>query len=166
MSKLPTSWKQYLDSMPLEDIHHLLNFSEYKQNIVCPLSLLCIKILLRYLNLPRKLISKNNFSQNDQCIEKNKVDLSNMNTDSVKEVPVLFKYPKLWNLFLKHVKSKKRYEIFQIAEKTAEVANRLNVTYIVDIGSGLGHLSRILAYGFNLKVCSIETQQKLTQQAL
>lgn len=37
--------------------------------------------------------------------------------------------------------------------------------YIVDIGSGLGHLVRMLSYGYGLKVCGIEAQNKLNTQA-
>lgn len=41
--------------------------------------------------------------------------------------------------------------------------NRL-LLLIVDFGSGLGHLSRLLNYGYGFKVCTIEAQKELTDQ--
>lgn len=37
--------------------------------------------------------------------------------------------------------------------------------YVVDVGSGLGHLARLLAYGYDLKVCCLEAQENLSCQA-
>ncbi|KAK6643535.1 hypothetical protein RUM43_005045 [Polyplax serrata] len=134
--KLPGSWKELLKEIAVEDFHTILNIYQKNQTSICPLSIICIRVLVQHLMLPRQMPGSDSTS-----------------------------HPKLWNLFLKHVKPKKCYEIFKVAETVAEIAKRLNISYIVDIGSGLGHLSRVLAYGYDLNVCSIETQIKLTTQA-
>lgn len=51
---------------------------------------------------------------------------------------------------------------FQICYQSA---SDTNCFYIVDLGSGLGHLSRILNYGYDFKVCTIEAQKNLSDQA-
>jgi protein-L-isoaspartate O-methyltransferase len=48
---------------------------------------------------------------------------------------------------------------------TANVAQTESCQYIVDIGSGLGHLARLLAYGYGLKVCCLEAQENLSHEA-
>lgn len=48
---------------------------------------------------------------------------------------------------------------------TAEVAENLDVQYIVDFGAGLGHLARSLAYGYKLNVCCLEKEPEFTKQA-
>lgn len=52
-----------------------------------------------------------------------------------------------------------------MAEVTAEAAGMLGVDYLVDIGSGLGHLSRICGYGFGLNVLSIESDNSFSYEA-
>lgn len=69
------------------------------------------------------------------------------------------------NLFWKNVKLKKRHEIMEMAKLCYNTAKRSNCFYIVDVGSGLGHLSRILAYGYKFNVLSIEASENLSLQA-
>ncbi|KAJ8966003.1 hypothetical protein NQ314_003781 [Rhamnusium bicolor] len=42
-----------------------------------------------------------------------------------------------------------------------ETALKSNCFYLVDIGSGLGHLSRMLSYGYGFKVCTFEADTSL-----
>lgn len=65
----------------------------------------------------------------------------------------------------KKIKEKKRHEIERMSQLTAGIANELGVQYIVDFGSGLGHLARLLAYGYGLNVCCLEKEAILTDQA-
>ena len=74
----------------------------------------------------------------------------------------LAKYEKL---FSKNVKLKKRHEILNFSKVCSEYAERLNVKYIVDFGSGMGHLARTLTYGYGLRVCCIEMQETLIETA-
>lgn len=69
------------------------------------------------------------------------------------------------NLFLKHVKIKKRHEVQQIAQICADCAQETNTRCIVDIGAGMGHLARSLAFKYGLHVTCIEQNTELSQQA-
>ncbi|XP_046810720.1 methyltransferase-like protein 25B [Lucilia cuprina] len=39
------------------------------------------------------------------------------------------------------------------------------VDFIIDFGAGLGHLARVLGYAYNIKVCGLEMQTELNQNA-
>lgn len=69
------------------------------------------------------------------------------------------------NLFWKSVKVKKRHEIMEMAKLCYNSAVKSGCFYIVDVGCGLGHLSRILAYGYKFKVLGIEANKIFYQQA-
>lgn len=77
----------------------------------------------------------------------------------------LTSHPKLKSVFTKRVKPKKRHEVERMSEICAETAKDCKVTHIVDFGAGLGHLSRKLAYGHGLRVCCLEQQANLADQA-
>lgn len=79
--------------------------------------------------------------------------------------PSITNHPKLKQIFTKHVKPKKRHEVEKMSRVCKEVADELGIEYIVDFGAGLGHLSRVLAYGYGLKVCCLEQNAELTKQA-
>jgi hypothetical protein len=81
------------------------------------------------------------------------------------ESPCFTQDEKLLKLFWKNVKAKKRHEISIMSKICYETAVKTDCFYIVDIGSGLGHLSRLLNYGYGFKVCTIEAQEVLSQQA-
>lgn len=51
-------------------------------------------------------------------------------------------------------------------QETFEKVIETNCRYVIDIGSGLGHLVRMLAYGYDLHVCGIEVQEQLTKIAM
>jgi len=50
----------------------------------------------------------------------------------------------------------------QICSKTAQ---QLKCFFVVDVGAGKGHLSRLLSYGYGLNVCCLEAQEDLTHAA-
>lgn len=68
-------------------------------------------------------------------------------------------------LMKKKIKQKKRHEIERMGQLTADLAKEFGVNYVVDFGSGLGHLARLLAYGYKLNVCCLEKETALTDQA-
>lgn len=65
----------------------------------------------------------------------------------------------------KNIKEKKRHEIEKMSQLTARIAKDCGVQYIVDFGAGSGHLARALAFNFGVKVCCLEQQAALTEQA-
>lgn len=72
---------------------------------------------------------------------------------------------KVNNLFLKHVKLKKRHEINLMADIVDEAAKKTKCNAIIDFGSGLGHLVRMLAYKKGMFAAGIECQRQLTEDA-
>ncbi|XP_028406922.1 protein RRNAD1-like isoform X2 [Dendronephthya gigantea] len=58
--------------------------------------------------------------------------------------------------FRRHIKPKKQYEINVLSKVIWEQTERLQCWNIVDVGAGLGHLSRLLSYGYKLRVVTIE----------
>lgn len=68
-------------------------------------------------------------------------------------------------LMKKNIKAKKQHEIEKMSQLTASIAYENGIEYIVDFGSGLGHLARLLTYGYRLNVCCLEMQRSLTDQA-
>lgn len=68
----------------------------------------------------------------------------------------------LKQLFMRHVKPKKRHETAIMAKLCADAARESEVKDIIDVGGGKGHLSRLLAYGYGLNVCCVEAQNDLT----
>lgn len=175
IQKLPRSWTEQLQRIPPEELGYLMDLKVQKQQCVWPLSLLSLRCILQYVSLPRDpdescaMYYLNNKSERTSVKyekeEKNNFIHNRIKGNNFEKKFPCFKHLKLKNLFLKHVKPKKRYEIFRMAEMTAEIAEEMSVSYVVDVGSGLGHLSRIMAYGFNLNVCCLETQLPLSKQA-
>lgn len=76
-----------------------------------------------------------------------------------------YHHPKLKYLFGKRIKPKKQHEIERMAALCANTAVDCQVKYILDFGAGLGHLSRVLGYGYGLNVCCLEQQPQLNEEA-
>lgn len=140
--KLPQSWKHFLKNVSAQTLVTLLDPNAINYKEVWPLSLLSLKSAFKHLNINREM----------------------QYTTSSKLNPFLSN-PKLQNIFKKHVKPKKRHEVQIMSEICSDTAKKCQVDYIVDFGAGLGHLSRKLAYGYQLKVCCLEQQTELTNQA-
>ncbi|XP_046839091.1 LOW QUALITY PROTEIN: methyltransferase-like protein 25B, partial [Xenia sp. Carnegie-2017] len=64
-----------------------------------------------------------------------------------------------------YVKRKKQYEIDILSKLIFEVAKKLQCWDIVDVGAGLGHLSRTLNYEYGLRVLTIEGEGCHRKQA-
>ncbi|XP_059051006.1 methyltransferase-like protein 25B isoform X2 [Achroia grisella] len=144
--KLPTSWReifQNIDPQVLGDI-----ISGNHNNYVLPLSFLSLLKTVQTYSLPRTSI---------------------YNYESFKEIHSIHDscrgHPRLKNLFLKHVKLKKRHEVTLMAEIVHHTASQVKCDAVVDFGSGLGHLVRLLAYKYDLYAAGIECQSQLTQDA-
>ncbi|XP_061709303.1 methyltransferase-like protein 25B [Cydia pomonella] len=144
-AKLPLSWQECFENMTPQDLGDILSGNPTSH--VLPLSFLSLAKSVEVLSLPRKT-----------KYEKSKKVINN-NEDSCAS------HPKLKNLFLKHVKLKKRHEISLMAEVVSSVALESNCNAVIDFGSGLGHLVRVLAYKNNLHVAGIECQSQLTEEA-
>lgn len=48
----------------------------------------------------------------------------------------------------------------------ARSCQQTSIEFVVDFGAGVGHLARILGYGYGVKVCCFEMQSDLNEQAM
>ncbi|XP_047025222.1 methyltransferase-like protein 25B [Helicoverpa zea] len=145
-NKLPSTWRKTFEHMDPQELGHIL--SNRPTNQLLPLSFLALIKTIEALTILR--------GRQNQNINK-KVTTTNL--DSCKN------HPKLKNLFLKHVKLKKRHEISLMADVVVGTALQSNCNSVIDFGSGLGHLVRVLAYRDDLYAAGIECQGQLTEEA-
>lgn len=140
--QLPSSWRAVFDN--LKDVavfSEILNLDDSADKsptaVVLPLSLLALNSCIRKLSAARR-------------------------APSITKVP-LQKNP-LKHLY-KKVNAKKCHEIDRMAELTASTALQCQTEYVVDFGAGLGHLARLLAFQHRIKICCLEQQEKLSNEA-
>ncbi|XP_072939456.1 methyltransferase-like protein 25B [Epargyreus clarus] len=148
-SKLPSIWRKCFEKMDPEDLGKIL--SGHPTRHMLPLSFLALIKFVKALEIPR-IPCKIGSDLRDEKDE-------TLNSDSCGS------HPKLKNLFLKHVKLKKRHEISLMADVVHSTALRSDCTAVVDFGSGLGHLVRVLAYKHDLYAAGLECQTQLTEEA-
>lgn len=161
---MPKSWLNVFNHIKPEDLSVLLqknNKASGNPSVVWPLSVLAVQVLLQ------KLVIKRDCKNLTWSIENSGTDTNDVpiNNKSVKTGPCYHNTKLKIALTNKRIKQKKRHEIDRMGQLTAQVADELNVKHIIDFGSGLGHLARLLTYGYNLKVCCLEQQSVLTEQA-
>ncbi|XP_055380118.1 methyltransferase-like protein 25B [Condylostylus longicornis] len=139
--KLPNSWKS-IEKVEPEKLCELLE-ENVKFTVVWPLSILSLKVIFQKLALNRK--------PPKESLQKERQEI--------------FSQKNIKNKFEKNVKLKKRHEIIYMSEITKYTANKTGAEFVVDFGAGLGHFARILYYRFNLRVCCIEMQSTLNENA-
>ncbi|XP_075976803.1 methyltransferase-like protein 25B [Anticarsia gemmatalis] len=143
--KLPKTWRDSFRDMDPQHLGEILSNKPPKQ--LLPLSFLALIKSVDALSIPRQNTYK----------PAHKIDLKNL--DNCKN------HPRLKNLFLKHVKLKKRHEISMMADVVVDTAMQTGCNAVIDFGSGLGHLVRVLAYRDDLYAAGIECQRQLTEEA-
>lgn len=138
--KLPQRWRECLENVPLKEIaSNMLKDEENKKySTIWPLSLLSFIRTCHALALNRQ--------QNIQ----------HENTSP----------PELSNIFKKHIKPKKRHELSLLPEVIHNICEKTGAKNIVDVGSGLGHLARFLAYkyGYNVTAIEMTNQQAMAEK--
>lgn len=166
---MPKSWNECLADSPPELLSDLLIPPENcAEKIVWPLSLLALRKGLQRLCISRNVRNIEHHKTMPH-LEKPKMNGMTNQNDPNNNATVDFNcltHPKI-NAILtkKNIKEKKRHEIKRMSQLSAGIASKLDVKYIVDFGSGLGHLARLLAYGHKLNVCCLEKERTLTMQA-
>ncbi|KAH8371413.1 hypothetical protein KR093_007221 [Drosophila rubida] len=147
-SKLPLSWQRHFEQLPVEALGELIQSDHNVQRtsrVVWPLELLALRQILRSLSISR--------TPNRQ------------QEDALPNCPLL-EHRKLKFMFMKCVKPKKAHEIKRMAAICARSCQKTAIDFVVDFGAGVGHLARILGYGYGIKVCCFEMQPELNQQAM
>ncbi|XP_076750959.1 methyltransferase-like protein 25B [Xylocopa sonorina] len=164
--KLPRSWRFALQDTSPQEFGKWLS-GDISCTRVWPLTLLALRQVTNILQVNRN----NEDPKSIIACEFNKIKINNNNNETFKSHrndvfnELYSKDHKFNNLFSKHVKKKKKYEIQEIAQVCAGCAYKANCKCIVDIGSGMGHLARILAFQYGLNVTCIEQDCTLLQQA-
>ncbi|XP_071794862.1 methyltransferase-like protein 25B [Asterias amurensis] len=136
---LPVSWQTSLESLTPTDISETLMSNPYagesvrsNRTSVWPLSLLAFRAATHALSLCRSV------------------------AQPAKLHPQSGRNPDLSHCYRAHVKPKKQHEIERLAEVIHLTCNQAGCHHVVDIGSGQGHLSRLLSFGYGHQVTSIE----------
>ncbi|XP_016957699.1 methyltransferase-like protein 25B isoform X1 [Drosophila biarmipes] len=142
-SKLPENWQQHLENIPLDNLEDLLQNEDHDMQLNWPLDLMDLWHELRKLCIGRA--PKKQIENSVPC--------------------PLLGHPKLKHMFLKRVKPKKQHEVRRMAEICALSHRQTPVDFVLDFGAGVGHLARILGYGYGVQVCCLEMQPDLNQQA-
>jgi len=160
---LPASWKHTLTSISPEDLADWLDHSETVQfKEPWPLSLLALKQTIQHLSLVREPVKNLNHvkaflkdTDNDQTWEFEPELLSESGGH----------HASLKHVFRKHVKPKKQYEMCRLSKLASNTCRNVGIDKVLDIGSGVGHLSRYLCYNNKLQVACVDADDKLTVSA-
>ncbi|KAF7989873.1 hypothetical protein HCN44_008547 [Aphidius gifuensis] len=162
-SKLPNSWTKILDDISPEEFGSWI-INDFKiKNHVLPLSLLSLGKLLKLLTINRDEKTNTAIS----CSNNKKIINNKLNCNDYEKYIIdnNNKILKLKNLFNKNVKEKKRYEIENFSKYCSYISYVSNCNAIIDIGAGIGHLSRKLSYKYNKKMICIEKEKSLSDSA-
>ncbi|XP_070576997.1 methyltransferase-like protein 25B [Ptychodera flava] len=145
-ANLPGSWQDVLQDFDTEQMASLLSGQPMNNGTifqrVWPLSLLSFRAAAYALPLPRILCEK------DETFDH--VEVQNLLRKAQTS------YEPLPHHYRRHVKPKKQYEIFRLAKLINEVCTDSRCLNLVDVGAGLGHLTRLLSFGYGLHVTTVE----------
>jgi len=173
-SILSDNWKDLIDVLTPEHLAFLIDLENDAKSVtlttVWPLELLALKASIKTYSLKRKPWSR----------ERLVSALSIKEQESAEEWPGEFK--KLQQVFRKHIKPKKKHEIIRMADVASMLASKANSKAkanveaefkakeesknIVDIGGGLGHLSRLLSFGHDFDVTCMEAEGQFGKTAV
>ncbi|CAB0044499.1 unnamed protein product [Trichogramma brassicae] len=185
-SKLPSSWKTLLDQIQPDELgkwilrqtngRYIELFPIRKARVsqiryqlifshqVYPLSLIALRSFIEKVEICRDQERKD---ASFKCVSRTEVEIraEHDRTDDVPRNNKLLNDEKLDKLIMKHVKEKKRYEIPVMSEVVADCASKAKCKCVVDIGSGIGHLARALAYKYGLCLLCVEQNPDLIERA-
>ncbi|CAI5437684.1 unnamed protein product [Caenorhabditis angaria] len=153
--KLPKSWRKFITEVQLNDLIDLVNLR--KIGTILPLSIICLCQLLRRLTFSRKMVES---PEEMEIFWKGEEDIRNIASCSK------FRVITSEDIFRKRIKIKKQHEIDRIVELVRQIQeNNSEIESLVDIGAGIGHLSRIIAVQNNLAVFAVEGNEQFTISA-
>ncbi|XP_072269291.1 methyltransferase-like protein 25B [Pyxicephalus adspersus] len=151
---LPESWRAVLSDLSAPQLANQLladtNPAQVCYSSVWPLSLLALKVASHSLALGRTPRYER--------------------TGGHRERPAEFQYNHCQSslldpMFRKHVKPKKQHEIRQLSKLVRGLCDATRCQEVLDVGSGQGHLSRVLAFGLGLNVTAVEADRHLVNMA-
>lgn len=169
---VPLDWRECLIQMSANELADLMDADNVNLNHNLPDSLSKIREDIKTLSLSRK---REKYHRLTVIHPGNKEELEDYRQIYVKETEQFPFYENLINYdrrkpplsFLKYkCKDKKLAEIVVMGDLCFKAYLQRKVDFIVDIGAGLGHLSRCLAYFYGINVVTIEKEAKMTEEAL
>lgn len=158
--KLCDEWRTWLEAQTLEEVLTFVNSTSENSGSDIPVSLTSLKSLLRSLqynrtcvNAPQDLWYAWNGSFELKSLENEFVRISSSNA-----------------IIRKRIKPKKQHEIDRVVELITQIQEYMKikedpVDSLVDIGSGVGHLSRIISFQNKLPVMAVEGNNQYTLAA-
>ncbi|KAG1672385.1 Protein RRNAD1 [Nymphon striatum] len=175
--KLPVSWRSYYSDIDMTDLSVWLESSLPSKAAVMPLSLITFKKCSEIFSVQRKPLKninplsdyfksqqKDQFQHDISFSDNSKGNTSWLSAE--KELTSYKKQNELLNpIFRRHVKPKKQHEIVRLSEITSLLSKLFHCNKVVDIGSGQGHLSRLLSFGYDLEVLTMEAEGSHTSHA-
>lgn len=72
----------------------------------------------------------------------------------------------LTQVFHRQVKPKKQHELYRMGQCCATISQVTKCKTVVDVGAGVGHLSRFLSYGYGLDVICLECEETFGTSAV
>ncbi|KAK7481310.1 hypothetical protein BaRGS_00027390 [Batillaria attramentaria] len=180
--RLPLSWQRYLDALSFQQLAGLLTGESWLHTSslgsVSPLSLLALKACTRTHSLRRRCVDLDNqcvLATMRDCLHSHLSSGESFSCGQVQghgertpqtpqgEAP-FSKSPNFKNgqllemehIFRKHVKPKKQHEIQRLAKVISWLSGQTGSSHVIDVGAGLGHLSRLLTFAHGLKVTTVE----------
>ncbi|KAF8790001.1 Protein RRNAD1 like protein [Argiope bruennichi] len=167
---LPSGWLETVMEFDIDDLELFINSEE---NVRCrrpwPLTLLSFRASAFALTLSRKSIyspevirkflEENFKSQSENCQIDSASEECCWSFSSSEFESKSGQHKKIPEFCRRHVKPKKQHEIFRMAQVTDSVMKYFDLKHAIDIGSGQGHLSRLLALCYNLKLATLEANQ-------
>ncbi|KAG8193061.1 hypothetical protein JTE90_028173 [Oedothorax gibbosus] len=169
-TKLPVGWLEVVSNLEVHDLEAFLNpENSIRYREPWPLSLLAFRSSAFALTALRKSIKSpevikkflnENFFEDEEgrnnTITSEKTKLS-FSTNEFEEKSGQHK--NIPEFCRRHVKPKKQHEIFRMAQLSDIVFKHFGLKFAIDMGSGQGHLSRLLALCYNVKMATIEANQ-------
>jgi len=187
--QLSDSWRSTLSSASPESLASLLDQSTApRQQTVWPLSLLAFKQSIHTLALNRNQVKDFRFAEkflNKNLKSEKYPNLSDRHNGNFnEELQPQFKkgvqrfefYEEMFSvfsghqsslkhIFRKHVKPKKQYELARLGKLIKDTMSYRNQDRLIDVGAGVGHLARYLAYAHKLQVACVDCNSDFTDAA-
>ncbi|XP_071107262.1 methyltransferase-like protein 25B [Haliotis cracherodii] len=186
-SRLPGSWTQYLRTLSPPHLSFLLCPDVQTYSGVPPLSLLSYRMcvlslaarrqpvdlddeqqmqnILNNLNVPRPHTETARQGSEDIDGDGSSHDPESRDTsrhfvprEEWRGVMKNGQWMELEHVYRKHVKPKKQHEIQKLSQTISHLCCQCRCSQVVDVGAGLGHLSRLLTFAHGAKVTTVEAE--------
>ena len=159
-SILSQKWKDIIDDLRPEDLAFMIDLENDAEtetvvlDKVWPLEILALKASIKAYSLKRTPWKRSQLAESLLLKDNNSTD----------EWPKDFN--SLQNVFRRHIKPKKKHEIIRMADVASMLALKASPSKIVDIGAGLGHMSRLLSFGHGFEVTCMEAEGQFGKTAV